>query len=280
MRLGGALASTAANPRREAELILCYVLGVSRSGLYLILNEVVGEADFELAEAIAHRRAEGEPLQYLLGSAAFFGLELEVCEGVLVPRPETEVLVEQAVRLLKGISGNPQVVDMGTGSGAIAIAIAVSDPRVRITATDISSVALKVAKRNAGRHGVLDRISFLKGDLFKPLKHLKGSVDLIASNPPYIPQADENSLPIDVRREPTEALMGGWDGLDFFRRIAREAPVYLKEGGSVILEVGDGQAMRVADLLEGAGLSDVAIASDLAGVARVVSAARIAKAVA
>lgn len=280
MRLGGALASTVANPRREAELILCYVLGVSRSGLYLILNEVVGEADFELAEAIAHRRAVGEPLQYLLGSAAFFGLELEVCEGVLVPRPETEVLVEQAVRLLKDISGNPQVVDLGTGSGAIAIAIAVSDPRVRITATDISSVALKVAKRNAGRHGVSDRISFLKGDLFKPLEHLKGSVDLIASNPPYIPQADENSLPIDVRREPTEALMGGWDGLDFFRRIAREAPVYLEEGGSVILEVGDGQATRVADILEGAGLSDVAIASDLAGVARVVSAARIAKAVA
>ncbi len=280
LRLDGALFAAVENSRLEAELILRHVLGVSRSGLYLILDEDVDPADLERIGSIARRRMEGEPLQYLLGSAGFFGLELEVREGVLVPRPETEILVERAIRFLGGIGGNPEAVDLGTGSGAIAIAIAVSDPRVRVTATDISSVALEVAERNARRYDVADRIAFLRGDLFEPLRHLKGSVDLIASNPPYIPQANMRDLPIDVRREPREALSAGRDGLNFFRRIADKAPGYLKAGGIVILEVGDGQAERVADLLERAGLSDVSIARDLRGHERVVSAKRAAEAVA
>lgn len=279
-RLDGALVGTCANPRREAELILCYVLGVSRSGLYLLLDESVDLVAVERADDIARKRAEGEPLQYLLGSAGFFGLELEVREGVLVPRPETEIVVQKAIELLKGIGGAPRAVDLGTGSGAIAIALAVNDRRVRVTATDISPVALEVASRNAERCGVADRIEFVQGNLFEPLKRLKGSVNLLASNPPYIPEGDRASLPPDVRREPPEALGGGADGLDFFRMIAEEAPGYLAADGVVVLEVGDGQAPSVVDLLKSAGFSEVAIELDLAGIERVVSARWRAEAVA
>lgn len=266
------LARVSGSPRREAELVLTYALGTSRTGLYLLLNEHVDDVTAKSIARIVEGRLEGKPLQYLLGSAGFFGLDLSVGEGALVPRPETEILVERALEISRGFDGRPLVVDLGTGSGAIAVALAVNDPRIDIVASDISPEALAIARRNADRYAVEERVDFVLGNLFEPLSHLRGRIDLVVSNPPYIPAADMPKLPADVRREPEQALDGGVDGLSFYRRIAAEAPDFLKPDGAVAVEVGDGQASAVADLLSSGGFVDIQIMPDLAGVDRVVTA--------
>jgi release factor glutamine methyltransferase len=217
-----------------------------------------------------------EPLAYLIGRREFFSLDFEVTPAVLIPRPETETLVGAA---LEFIAAHPdsRVLDLGTGSGAIAVSIAASAPRARIVATDLSAAALAVARRNAERHGAGARVEFRRADLFEPLDSGAplGRFDLIVSNPPYIEDAALASLAPEVARfEPRCALVGGPDGLDFYRRIARAAREHLEPGGATMLEVGAGQAGRVAALLADAGMAPAAVINDLAAVARVVVARR------
>lgn len=264
--------------RAEAELIVGHLLGVSRTQLYLSTCEKLSERESEELERIVDRRSSAEPLQYILGSTWFYGLEFEVGEAVLIPRPETEVLVEACLKAIEEIAdelparcggaSDIRVLDLGTGSGAIAITLSASDSRVKAMAVDLSLEALEIARRNAERHGV-HQIEFVEGDLFDPLsKDVR--FELIVSNPPYIARADMEKLPEEVRREPRYALDGGMDGLDFYHRIAGRAGAFLAPGGIVAVEIGEGQAGAVTALFREAGLGDIEILPDLAGIERAV----------
>ncbi len=212
-------------PRREAEELASFVLGLGWGELWPRMDQPFDPQPFE--ELIARREA-GEPLQYIVGSASFYGVELACGPGVLVPRPETEILVDVALELLRDIA-SPVVVDLGTGTGAIAAAIASQRPDATVYATEKSPAAFAWAQRNVP--------SVLLGDLFEPLpSSLRGGVDLVVSNPPYVPEG--TTLPADVRREPAEALFAGPDGCDVLRRIASEAPDWLRPGGWIVLEIG------------------------------------------
>lgn len=192
----------------------------------------------------AINEANGWPLQYLMAEAQFMGLDFVVRPGVFIPRPETEILVEAA---LKKIATRPIVFDLGTGCGNIAVSIAKFLADVRVFASDVSSLALGVGTLNARRHGVDNRVRFLEGEFFRPLGREK--VDFILSNPPYIGSDDLKDLPPEVRHEPRIALDGGRDGLQVLKRIVEECPCHLKEGGYLILEVGYGQAYRVSEII-------------------------------
>jgi release factor glutamine methyltransferase len=234
--------------RREAEILLAHVLGCKRVDLFVRYEEQPSEAERTKFRELIQRRVAGWPVAYLVGLRGFYLLDFEVNPAVLIPRPDTETLVLEALKRLKPLSA-PEVLDIGTGSGCIAISLAHQKKDARVTATDVSPDALDVAKRNAAKHTVADRITFLQGDLFAPLP--PGSTfDLIASNPPYIAQGEFPSLAPDVRdHEPRLALDGGPDGLAFYRRIAKDAPAFLKPGGSILLEVGYTQGAAVRGLL-------------------------------
>lgn len=259
--------------RLDAELLMAEAASLSREAL------IAGAASLDAAalarfERMVERRAAREPLAYIVGHREFFSLEFEVCPGVLVPRPETETLVECALEYLAGRPG-ATVLDLGTGSGAIAAALAKSAPGARIVATDISKVALEVAARNARRHGCAGDILLLEGDCFAPLAAAWDGTpfDLVVSNPPYIGAAEFAKLAPEVREfEPREALAGGGDGLEFYRGIAAGLSPWLRRGGAVMLEVGAGQAQAVESILRAAGLTPAGMARDLAGVDRVVKA--------
>jgi len=212
-------------------------------------------------------RAKRVPLAYIYGSRGFYGLEFEVTPAVLIPRPETEVLVETTIRLL---GDKPCVVaDLGVGSGAIAVSLAVSLPEAQLYCTDTSREALDVARRNAQKHGVGDRIHLREGNLLEPLDDL--SFHAIVSNPPYVRSGDVDTLPAEVRDfEPRAALDGGPDGLDSLRAIAQDGPEFLAPGGALLLEVGDGQAPGVEEMLRGR-LVRVETHRDYAGRARIVT---------
>ncbi len=240
------------SPRLQAELLLARALGVPRLRLYLQFDrDVPGEA-IEGARALLKRRAQREPLQHILGSAAFCGLELQVSTAVLVPRPETELLAEQAWQAAAACGEPaPVLLDFGTGSGALAIALAVHCPGAVIHAVDISDAALAVARANAERHGVAGRITFHQGDGFAALPEGL-QFALVVANPPYIPTAEIATLAPEVRdHDPRVALDGGSDGLRFYRYLAKEAPAWVRPGGGILLELGDGQADAVRALLEG-----------------------------
>jgi release factor glutamine methyltransferase len=266
---------------REAGWLLEHAL--RRPALDLRLNgsqPVEGEG-LRRAQALLARRAKREPLQYLLGTQEFCGLEFEVAPDVLIPRPETELLVETAVRcagLQPGAGRRPVIVDLGTGSGCIAVSLSKRLPDAVLYATDCSAKALRVARRNAGRHGVAGQVMFLEGDLSKPLeaRGVAGHVDLVVSNPPYIAERDWDGLQPEVRLyEPRVALAGGEDGLAVYRRLVQEAAVLLTDGGWLILEIGQGQAEAVCRLIEETGrYGAVEIQPDGAGIARVVVARR------
>jgi len=251
-------------PRLDTELLLQHLLGVGRAYLYAHPEEEVGGDILQEWQTRLERRARREPLAYILGKAGFYGLEFAVTPDVLVPRPETEVLVEAV------LGKQPATVaDIGTGSGCIAVAVAVNLPRVRVWATDISEAALRVARENAQRHGVAQRVCFLQGDLLQPLAGLR--VEVIASNPPYVAESERLSLQPEVRNwEPPHALFTGGDALQFHRRLAAEAHFHLQESGWLMMEVGMGQAEAVASLLEESGYTAVRILNDLAGIGRVV----------
>jgi release factor glutamine methyltransferase len=266
------------NPRLNAELLLARSLNVSREGLYRRFADPVKEREKEVLEGLIQRRISGEPLQYILGLQEFWSIDFKVDPRVLIPRPETELLIEQSLPILseRSLKGNPSVLEIGTGSGAIAIALAREVKNIFLIATDISREALVLAKENAKSGGVQDRIQFLNADLFGPLHPPKGEApfDLIVSNPPYITGPKINTLAKEVKDyEPRIALDGGEDGLAFYRRIIPETSFYLREGGWLLLEVALGQSAIVSEMIEEEGdfLKPEAI-PDLSGIGRVVKA--------
>ena len=256
--------------RIEAELLLMYALGIQRAELYARLAEPLPSAIGDRFEALVERRLRHEPAAYILGRHEFYGIELYVDSRVLIPRPETELLVETALAFVDRRFGKEQpcsVVDVGTGSGAIAVTLALHLPRARIHATDASSGAIDVARLNCTRHGVQGRIELLVGDLLEPLPE---RVDVIVANLPYVKDADIPQLMPEIREfEPVAALAGGADGLDKVRLLLGQAKGHLLPQGSVMLEIGLGQAEEAVSLAKRHfPESRVDLLKDLAGVER------------
>lgn len=258
----------------EIETILCNVLGCDRRGLYMEAGrKALSGREFNRLESILKKRAGGEPLQYLVGDAEFMGLKIRVSPGVLIPRPETEVLAGAALERMSALQRPLDILDIGTGSGNIAIAIAAGDAcgRHNIFAVDISGICLKKARSNARLNRVEDRITFLKSDIFSCFQQQKKVFDLIVSNPPYIAQGDYHRLPPDVKNEPSSALLAGDNGLYFYRKIEEGARRHLAPGGMIFFEVGDGQAHEVKKIFFDASVwCGVDFIKDLCGVDRVV----------
>ncbi len=232
----------------ETEILLAHVLGCKRVDLFVRFDEQPAEAERAKFRELIHRRVAGWPTAYLIGSRDFYLLSFEVEPAVLIPRSDTETLVGEAFKILKPLPA-PAVLDLGTGSGCIAISLAHQKKDSRVTAVDVSPDALGVAKRNATKHGVADRVTFLQGDLFGPVA--PGSAfDVVVSNPPYIAQSEFAELSAEVRdHEPRLALDGGPDGLAFYRRIAAAVGPFLKPNGSLLLEIGWKQEDAVRGLL-------------------------------
>jgi release factor glutamine methyltransferase len=226
----------------------------------------------ERFKTIVNRRLAGEPIQYILGETEFYGLPFRVTADVLIPRPETEHLVEQMLALTATLQA-PRIVDIGTGSGAMAVTLAHKLPQAQITAIDLSTAALALARDNAKRNSVMSRIRFLEGDLLAPVANEQ--FEIIVSNPPYVPVADRASLAIEVRDyEPELALFAGDDGLDVYRRLIPQAFAALIPGGFVALEIGYGQSEAVAGLLAASGFHCVEFMPDLRQIPRVVTGQR------
>ena len=243
------------SPRLESEWLLAHVLGVSRLRLVLEAGRVVTAGETREFAGLVASRATRRPLQHLLGSVSFCGLEFAVNASVLIPRPETELLAERAWQLLLGPpppwAHRPVVLDFGTGSGCLAVTLAVKCPAAVVHAVDISPDALAVARGNAVRHGVDGRVSFHLGDGFAALP-ADVRFDLLVGNPPYIPSGEIATLQPEVRdHDPRLALDGGADGLDFYRRIARAAAAWLRPDARVMLEFGDGQGAALRGLFSG-----------------------------
>lgn len=257
-------------PKGDAQWIAAHVLGVNRTSLLAHPERVVELETAEHLESLVERRAEREPLGYVLGTVNFRGLVMEVGPGVFCPRPETEVTASRAIGRARERGPRPCVVDVCTGSGAIALSVAAEVPNARVFATEASAAARGWALRNLARTGL--RVTLLPGDLFDPLHPaLGGAVDVIVSNPPYVPQGEWDGLPDEVRRfEPREALVGGADGLDVVMRLIQDAPRWLTHGGWLVMELGEDQAERVAKLLSTIGYDSVEVGPDLAGRERVV----------
>ncbi len=259
-----------ASARLDAELLAARAFARTRVELYTHFDQPLRDPELLAFRALVQRRVDGEPVAYILGRKEFWSLDLEVDARVLVPRPDTETLVEQALALLEAMLGCGRalrVADIGTGSGALALALKKERPGDEIFAVDLSRDALDVARANAGRLG-LD-ITFLEGDLVQPLAHL-GRFDLIASNPPYVPSPEIDGLAPEVRREPRLALDGGLDGLALVRRLASDALEVLTEKGALAMEVGAGQAAGATAILREAGYANIGTRRDLAGIERVV----------
>jgi len=256
--------------RSEAELLLCSILGCERSHLIAHAEDALDSSKALLAQDRFARRRAGEPIAYITGWREFYGIPLRVTPDVLIPRPETELLVELALeRLAAGSSG--RVLELGTGSGAIAVALAHERPKPAVVATDISEAALAVARRNARDHGAA--IEFVNSDWFEALGPER--FDLIVSNPPYVAANDAHVERGDVRFEPRLALVGGEDGLACIRTIAARAQSRLRPGGWLLLEHGYDQGDRCIELLRELGYADVEDFEDLAGVPRVCAGRRL-----
>src|SRR3984885_10154834 len=257
------LASTSQYPRRDAELILAHVLGCDPTALLTHPERMLSAKDAEQFENLLKRRLASEPVQYLTGTQEFFGLPFEVSPDVLIPRPETEHLVEAVLERFER-DANPRIVDVGTGSGAIAVAIAHALPRSRVTAVDLYPPALTIARRNAERHGVIDRVTLLQSDLLAAAGSTE--FDVVVSNPPYI--ADGEVLEPQVANyEPGSALYAGPTGLEIYQRLIPQARTALKPRGWLIMEIGYGQQAALEALL--GGWSAVSFVPDLQGIPRV-----------
>lgn len=253
------------NSRLEAEWLLCEALGMDRVGLYVNFDKPMASLELAACRELVRRRARREPLQYILGSQDFFGLDFEVSPGVLIPRHDTETLVQEAVNRCPA---GATILDIGVGSGCIAVALAKTLTAATVCGVDSSAKALDLARRNAERHGVT--VTLANGSLFEPFAARK--FDLIVSNPPYIPSADIDGLQPEVRDfEPREALDGGPDGLDYYRLIIPAAPLHLVAGGWLLLEIGIGEADEVLALFRDTGeFQDLFTARDPGNVVRVV----------
>jgi release factor glutamine methyltransferase len=259
------------SPRLDAEHILAHVLGQGRLEMYLQHERPLTAVELDAFRPLLKRRAKREPLQYVLGRQAFRSLELEVGPGVLIPRPETESLVEEVLQWARVTERSALTgLDIGTGSGAIALALSAEGPFERFVATDVSAAALDVATRNRDAHGLVARVELRRGASYAPLEPTE-RFDVIVSNPPYVAESERASLaPEIVDWEPAEALFGGADGLAVVREIVRGAAAALAPAGLLALEVGIGQAGSVAALMEAVGLREVRVRKDLTGRARVV----------
>lgn len=260
------------NPRLDAEILLCAVLKCERITLYVHFDQPLSEEELTEYRGYVARRAQQEPLAYILGEKAFMKHSFKVNPAVLVPRPETELLVESVAKAAAGV-GAASLLDLGTGSGAIIVSLLELLPEAVGTAVDISAAALAVAGENAEAIGVSSRLTLVESDLFAGLPAGQ-AFDIIVSNPPYIPAADIAGLAADVQREPRGALDGGSDGLDFYRRIAAGCGTWLKPDGLLAFEVGIGQAQQVAGLCRQAGLTVTALRKDYAEIERMVFATR------
>lgn len=254
--------------RNEANLLLMYVLGRDRTFLLAHGDETVSFNQIDQYQSLVARRAAGYPLQYLTGRQEFFKLDFEVTPAVLIPRPETELIVEAGIEILRDKAA-PSFADLGTGSGAIAISLLQELPLARAIAVDVSAAALEVAKRNAERHNVIARLQLVKSDLFSAIDSLE-SFDLILSNPPYVRATDLIRLPREVTHEPTGALDGGPDGLTVIRRLLRDASDFLCAQGYLVFEIGFDQHEAVKRLVDDAVWELIESRKDLQGIPRTV----------
>jgi release factor glutamine methyltransferase len=285
------------NPIKDAELIIAHCLGINRMILYKD-NPQIQEEAMSLIETYIQLRAKREPLQYILGYTEFHGLKICVGPGVLIPRPETELLVEEAIKILRSKISNPplppftkrggctgtdsslsllRILDLCTGSGCIALALAKEFPDTEIYGTDTSETAIQYAEENAKNNGIKN-VTFLKGSLFEPLikkpisRISRLAFDLIISNPPYIKKGDIITLQPEIGDwEPVEALNGGADGLDYYRGIMSEAKNYLKMEGVLMFEIGIDQAESVKEIARGAGFENISLKKDYAGIDRIMT---------
>ncbi len=285
--------------RRDAESLLLHAIGKNTAWLLAHSDDEFGGCTAISYASLVDRRRRGEPIQYITGETEFYGLPFRVTPDVLIPRPETELLVEKTLLLaqpspsaLKGhdfsrAANDPEtkgalapegksktapsrtrILDIGTGSGAIAVALAHNLPDASVTAIDLSASALSIARENAARNGIADRIRFLQGDLLAPVA--AEQFDFIVSNPPYVPGSDRETLAVEVRdHEPALALFAGNDGLDIYRRLIPAAFASLASGGFIALEIGYGQQPAIHDLLTGAGFQHIEFHSDLQNIPRV-----------
>ncbi|OAJ76005.1 protein-(glutamine-N5) methyltransferase, release factor-specific [Brevibacillus sp. SKDU10] len=263
------------DPRFEAELMIRHVLKMNRASFLASMPDPIKEEEIASIRMLLKRRAAHEPIQYILGEQNFYGRDFIVAPGVLIPRPETELLIEQVLLHSQRIWSAEQplsVVDFGTGSGAITLTLAAEKPNWQLTTVDISLDAIAIAKQNAERLDVEKRVRFIQGDLVEPILETGERVDIIVSNPPYIPSTDVDELDREVLGyEPRLALDGGADGYIFYRRICEALPQFLAPTGLVAFEVGIYQADTVAQLMKESGAMDeVFIYPDLAGIDRII----------
>lgn len=262
------------SPRLDAEVLLSFCMGCERLDFFKNPLNPVDEVTLASFQKVMERRLRWEPVAYITSRKEFWSFTLEVNRDVLIPRPDTEVLVEEALAVCKQINSTKiKILDIGTGSGAIALALAYEISYAKVTATDISAAALAVAGKNARNLDLDSQIKFLKGNLFEPVNDF---FDIIVANPPYISDEEYNKLPVGVKDyEPAEALLAGADGLDFYRKIISEAPAHLKNNAWLLLEIGATQDTRIGNLFEASGqYSDISIRNDYAGLPRVIKARR------
>lgn len=260
------------SPRLEAELLLAHARKCPRIRLYTDFNELLTDDERAVMREHVQRRAKREPLAYIVGSREFYGRSFEVGQGVLIPRPETETLVDVCLERIPK-SEPREIVEVGFGSGCICVTIAKQRPQCSVIATDISNTAMEIAGRNVKKHGLEGRVTLLSGDTLDPLKNLGRKIDGLVSNPPYICEHERAELSPEVGvHEPSEALFAGVDGLDVVRKIIAQAPAVLKSGAFLALELDPAQCQMVSEWLQKAGFSDTQIRKDLSGNDRIVEA--------
>ncbi len=262
------------NARLDAEVLLRHVLGRDRAWLVAHYPDRLDDDPHRSYDAAVERRARREPLQYITGKQEFWGLPFNVTPAVLIPRPETELIVEEALKRTADVSA-PVIIDLCTGSGCIAVSLAHALPKARVFATDRSARALDVARENARLNAVADRIRFCEGDLFAPLDELDlgGRIDVIATNPPYVRESERAGLQPEVRDfEPEMALFAGPLGMEIAEKIITAAPAYLRPGGALIMEMGIGQAGALRKMAEKTGaFATIELVKDLAGIDRLIT---------
>jgi release factor glutamine methyltransferase len=258
--------------RADAEALLLHHIGRNRAWLLAHMDGEFGGCTSIGYARLIERRMAGEPIQYIVGETEFYGLPFRVNRDVLIPRPETEHVVEKVLELAAGFD-RPRIVDVGTGSGAIAVALAHKLPDARMSATDVSAAALNIARSNAERNRVPERIRFFEGDLLAPAAEER--FEIVVSNPPYVAELDRETLDAEVREfEPVAALFAGATGLDIYRRLIPAARAVLVDGGWIALEIGYGQRDDVAALLSETGFGEIGFTADLQGIDRVASGRR------
>jgi release factor glutamine methyltransferase len=259
------------NDLLDAQTLLAEALGKDRTYLIVNFNQRLSEGILSAFRAMVERRAACEPLQYITGRQEFFGLDFEVTPDVLIPRPETELIVEEAIRIVQqeGVA-RPLIVDVGAGSGCIAVALARELGDARVIASDVSEAALRVARRNAARHGLRDRVDFIASDLLDAFVD-EDFADFILSNPPYVSEEEMPSLQREVREwEPRLALTDSNDGLSFYRRLLKDAPSRLKSGGRLICEMGYTQSEKISAMIDRHVWGDAGLLDDLQGIPRTI----------